>query len=65
MVTWPATIHNERVKRADVHIGSSLQDFLKEEGALEDARAVATEEAMAFQAQTAMKRLCNQHDGEQ
>ncbi len=36
------------------HIGSSLDDFLKEEGILEEARAVAIKEAVAFQVQQAM-----------
>lgn len=37
------------------HIGSSLDDFLGEEGVLEEARAVAIKEAAAFQIQHAME----------
>lgn len=37
------------------HIGSLLDDFLKEEGVLEEARAAAIKEAVAFQVQQAMK----------
>ncbi len=38
------------------HIGSSLEDFLKEEGILEEARAVAIKEAVAYQIQQAMRK---------
>jgi len=44
------------MKRKNPHIGSSLDDFLKEEGILEEARAVALKEALAWQVQKAMKR---------
>jgi antitoxin HicB len=37
------------------HIGSSLDDFLREEGVLEESRAIAIKEAVAFQIQQAMK----------
>lgn len=35
------------------HIGSSLGDFLKEEGVLEETRAIALKDAVAFQVQQA------------
>ena len=38
------------------HIGSSLDDFLKEEGILEQTRAAALKEVIAWQVQQAMKR---------
>jgi antitoxin HicB len=38
------------------HIGSSLDEFLKEEGILEEARAIALKEALAWQVERAMKR---------
>src|SRR5689334_11870866 len=38
------------------HIGSSLDDLLKEEGILEEARAAAIKQAVAFQVQQAMKK---------
>jgi hypothetical protein len=44
------------MKKANPHIGSSLEDFLKEEGILEEARAVAIKEAVAFQVQKAMEK---------
>lgn len=44
------------MKKKNPHIGSSLDDFLKEEGTLEEARAVAIKEALAWQVQRAMKR---------
>jgi hypothetical protein len=44
------------VKRKNPHIGSSLDDFLKEEGILEEARVVALKEALAWQVQKAMKK---------
>lgn len=37
------------------HVGSSLEDFLKEEGILEETRSVAIKETIAFQIQKAMK----------
>lgn len=38
------------------HIGSSLDDFVKEEGVLEDARAIALKDALAWQVQQAMDK---------
>ena len=38
------------------HIGSSLDDFLREEGILEEARSIAVKEALAWQVEQAMKR---------
>jgi hypothetical protein len=43
------------VSKANRHIGSSLDDFLREEGLREEARAVAIKEAVAFQVQEAME----------
>jgi antitoxin HicB len=36
------------MKRRNVHVGSSLDDFLKEEGILEETRVVAIKEAIAW-----------------
>lgn len=44
------------MKKPNPHIGSSLEDFLKEEGILEEARAVAVKEAVAFQVKRAMEQ---------
>ncbi len=44
------------MKKRNPHIGSSLDDFLKEEGVLEEARATALKEAIAWQVQKAMKK---------
>ena len=38
------------------HVGSSLDDFLKNEGIFEEARAVAIKEAVAYQIQQAMEK---------
>ncbi|WP_295403838.1 hypothetical protein [uncultured Thiocystis sp.] len=38
------------------HIGSSLEDFLQEEGRLEVARQMATKRVLAWQLQQAMDR---------
>jgi antitoxin HicB len=38
------------------HIGSSLDDFLKEEGILEETRAIAIKDAVAWQVQQAMRK---------
>ena len=35
------------MKKRNQHIGSSLEDFLKEEGVLEETRAVALKETLA------------------
>jgi hypothetical protein len=43
------------MRKADRHIGSSLDNFLREDGLLEEARAVAVKEAVAFQVQKAME----------
>ena len=37
------------------HIGSSLDDFLREEGVLEESRAIAIKETVAFQIHQAME----------
>jgi antitoxin HicB len=42
------------MKKVDQHIGASLEDFLREEGMLEEARARAIQETVAFQVQQAM-----------
>ena len=39
-----------------LHIGSSLDEFLKEEGILEETRAAALKETLAWQVQRAMKK---------
>ena len=44
------------MKKPNPHIGSSLDDFLKEEGILEETRAVAIKEAIAFQVQQTMEK---------
>jgi uncharacterized protein YaaW (UPF0174 family) len=44
------------VKKKKTHIGSSLNDFLKDEGILEESLATALKEALAWQVQNAMKR---------
>jgi len=38
------------------HIGSSLDSFLKEEGVLEETRAIALKDAVAWQVQQAMEK---------
>ena len=43
------------MSKVNRHVGSSLDDFLQEEGLLEEARAVAIKEAIAFQVQKAME----------
>ena len=44
------------MRRKNPHIGSSLDEFLKEEGILEEARALALKETLAWQLQKAMRR---------
>jgi antitoxin HicB len=44
------------MKKRNKHIGSSLEDFLKEEGVLEATRAVALKETLVWQVQQEMKK---------
>jgi antitoxin HicB len=44
------------MKKQNKHVGSSLDDFLKEEGILEETRAIAVKEAVAWQVQQAMEK---------
>jgi antitoxin HicB len=44
------------VTKRNKHIGSSLDDFLKEEGVLEETRAIALKDAVAWQVQQAMDK---------
>ena len=44
------------MKKRNKHIGSSLEDFLKEEGVLGETRAVALKETLAWQVQQAMQK---------
>ena len=44
------------MKKRNKHIGSSLEDFLKEEGILEETRAVALKETLAWHVQQAMEK---------
>jgi DNA-binding Xre family transcriptional regulator len=44
------------MKRRNKHVGSSLEEFLKEEGILEEARIIAIKEAVAWQVQQAMAK---------
>ena len=44
------------MKRSNRHIGSSLDEFLQAEGVLEETRAVALKETLAWQVQQAMEK---------
>jgi len=44
------------VSKQNRHVGSSLEDFLKEEGILEETRSIAIKETIAFQIQKAMEK---------
>jgi hypothetical protein len=44
------------MKKQHPHIGSSLDEFLAEEGMRDEARAIAIKEAVAWQVQEAMER---------
>ena len=44
------------MKKRNKHIGSSLDDFLKEEGVLEVTRAAVLKETLAWQVQRAMEK---------
>lgn len=47
---------DEKMKKRNKHIGSSLEDSLKEEGILAETRAIALKEAVAWQVQKAMEK---------
>ena len=51
------------IKARNRHHGSSLDDFLKEEGALEQFQATAVKEVIAWQIQEAMKTKRSQKTG--
>jgi antitoxin HicB len=44
------------MKRRNKHLGSSLDDFLKEEGIFEETRAIAIREAVACQLRQPMEK---------
>ena len=44
------------MKKKNSHVGSSLGDFLREEGILEQTRAAALKEVIAWQVQQAMRK---------
>jgi antitoxin HicB len=44
------------MKKRNKHIGSSLEEFLKDEGVLQKTRAVALKETLAWQVQQAMEK---------
>jgi antitoxin HicB len=44
------------MKKRNKHIGSSLDDFLKEEGVLDETRAIMLKETPAWQVQQAMEK---------
>ena len=44
------------MKKRNKHIGSSLDDFLKEEGVLEETRALVLKETLAWQVQQEMEK---------
>ena len=44
------------MKVRNKHIGSSLEEFLKEEGIFEETRAVALKETLAWQVRQAMEK---------
>jgi len=47
---------SKKQKAQNKHTGSSLDDFLKEEGIFEDAQAQAIKEVVAWQLDEAMKK---------
>jgi antitoxin HicB len=44
------------MKRQNKHVGSSLDEFLKDEGILEETRTIAIKEAVAWQVRQAMMK---------
>lgn len=52
------------MKKKNPHVGSSLDDFLREEGILEQTRATALKEVIAWQVQQAMRKNKDQQSGD-
>ena len=44
------------------HIGSSIDDFLRDEGIFEKAQAQAVKEVVAWQLAEAMKKVADSHE---
>jgi hypothetical protein len=44
------------MKKVNKHVGSSLDDFLNEEGILEETRSMVIKEVVAWQVQQAMEK---------
>ena len=44
------------MKKSNKHLGPSLDDFLKEEGVLEETRAAVLKETLGWQVQQAMEK---------
>jgi len=44
------------MKKTNKHVGSSLEDFLEEEGIVEETRAMAIKQVVAWQVQQAMQK---------
>ena len=49
--------HHGEPRVNEKHVGSDFDDFLREEGLLEEAEAVAAKRVLAFQISEAMKEL--------
>jgi antitoxin HicB len=45
------------MERNNPYIGSSLDDFLKEEGILEETRDIVLKETLSWQAQKSIKKI--------
>jgi antitoxin HicB len=51
-----ATGREPAMRKSNKHVGSSLDEFLKEEGILAETRAVALKDAIAWQVQRTMEK---------
>jgi antitoxin HicB len=57
VLEWLRSLDRDyKMTKRSKHTGSSLDDFLKEEGILEETRAIALKEAVAWQVQQAMEK---------
>jgi antitoxin HicB len=50
------TVKSKKRKNRKNHMGSSIEDFLKEEGIFEESQAQAIKEVVAWQLEEAMKK---------
>jgi hypothetical protein len=52
-----SALRMDNMMKKNAHIGSSLEDFLKEEGILEETRAIPLKETLTWQVEKSIKQI--------